>query len=213
MIPETLKEVAEHLREKGIISTHSGEDARRDSGVTEYLIVKKITGERRWKIDSPNIGKGHNRSWYDIRIEGFYIDIKVSECKTADNTNAKKAIYFFLTGGNPDSVSDRRDIFFKKMRRHESPNEKRDFYYLVVNKKAPKDIFIATLKTLTHCIPNANNEPFQSIWDKCREPTQRTWKQARQFLLESWAHSVQKAIDGQQNGMPKSYPEFFEKER
>lgn len=210
MIPVVLEEICKYLSRNPITVARSGEDTRRDSSQTESLVISKIQNAGKWQAISPNIGKGHNRHWYDIQIEGHYLDIKVSECKSADNTNAKKAIYYFLTGQDPAIVSDQRSTFFKKTRENESPNEKRDYYYLVINKQDTNDVFVVSLKTLSHCSPNANNEPFQAVWDKCRCPTPRDWKQARNFLLQTWASSVQQAIAVHQNGMPLAYPEFFD---
>ena len=49
-------------------------------------------------------------------------------CGKADNANAKKAIYYFLTGGLGDNVNSAEPVFFKNIKDAENPDEKRDFF-------------------------------------------------------------------------------------
>ena len=83
-----------------------------------------------------------------MRIDDLYIDVKISECKSNDNTQAKTAIYWFLTGMDPTGVPPQRSIFFRTMKENEKRDPKRDFYFLVVNKLDTSDVFIVSLKGL-----------------------------------------------------------------
>lgn len=140
----------------------------------------------------------------------FYVDIKVSECRSSDNTNAKKAIYYLLTGKPPDEVPDQESIFFAKMKENERADETRDFYFLVVNKLNTGDVFVVSLKGLSHVVPSTNNQPFQSNWGRCHDNTDRDWNEAKSFLLTKWAESQQKVLDKYAKGMVRYYPQFFE---
>ena len=81
--------------------------------------------------------------------------------------------------------------FFKDMKRLEDPDEEKDYYYLIVNKLDPEDVFIVSLKGIRHCHPASNNPPFQANWGKCREPVVRSWAEAKEFLLDSGASQLQ----------------------
>jgi len=209
MIPKVLQEVAQAITDGFTQLPFGGADPRGDSMVAESVIVAWLLNRQRWNITSPNIDSTHNRSWYDLKIDGLYCDIKVSKLRGNDNTNAKKAVYYLLTGKDPDGVSNQHSRFFKAMRENENEDEERDFYFIVVS-KLDRSAFIVSLKGIAELTPSSNNPPFQCKWDNCRAPTQRTWQQARQFLLECWAASIQKGIAIWKNGMPAQYPGFFE---
>ena len=209
MIPSVLREVESYLRNNEVKLPSGGEDLRADSSQAEQKVVQFLQNAGRWKVRSPAVDSGNNRAWYDAEIAGYFVDIKISQCKASDNTNAKKAIYYFLTGVEADSAPQHTDQFFKSMKEKEEPDEKRDYYYLIVNKNEPADVFFVSLKGLAHCMPAPNNLPFQSNWGKCREQKERTWAEAKDFLLSAWAASIKELIKKQQNGMPKTYPEIF----
>ena len=210
MIPSVLLEVESYLQNNEVKLPSGGEDLRADSSRAEKQVVQFLQNAGSWdEVYSPAVDSGNNRSWYDARIEGYFVDIKISQCKASDNTNAKKAIYYFLTGVKADHVPHNTDQFFKSMKKKERPDEKRDYYYLIVNKNKPTDVLFVSLKGLAHCMPAPNNLPFQSNWGKCRKQKERTWAEAKDFLLSAWADSIKELIKKQQNGMPKTYPEFF----
>jgi hypothetical protein len=48
-------------------------------------------------------------------------------------------------------------------------NNKKDYYFIVLNKTNTNDIIINSVKGLTILTPNINNLPFQVCWDKNRE--------------------------------------------
>ena len=210
MIPYNLKKAADLLSRENISLPQHSQDTRQDSANAEQHIVSILLNERMVKeVHSPNIGQPTNRAWYDIQIDGYYCDIKVSSLNTSDNTNAKHAIYYFLTGKNPREVSSNQNQFFKSMKEFENEDNKRDYYYIVVNKINTNDIFIVSLKHISDVSIAPNNLPFQCRWDKCREPADRTWKQAKHFLLSYWAQSIERKISLAKGGMPIYYPEFF----
>ena len=213
MLPDELLQVKQYLQKNNLLLPSGSGDARRDSGEAEKAVISRLQNHQ-WKnfsIHSPNIGKGHNRSWYDIKVNEYYCDIKISELKTADNTNAKQAVFYFLTGLDPaqQQISNTEKIFFSEMAQHEEKNEKRDFYYLIINKINPSDIFIINLKGLKKLQVAPNNLPFQCNWNDNRESQNRTWLEAKEFLLSKWAEGIKKKLKNTQNGMPKYYPKYF----
>ena len=214
MIPKVLQEVADYLIESDFQLVSTGQDARQDSNQSETKIVQLLQNSEHnedWTVYSPNIARRDNRAWYDAKIKDYYVDIKISECTRNDNTNAKMAIYYFITGKTPDNTQVRENIFFRDMKHYENPDENRDYYYLIVNKNNLNDIFVVSLKGLNHAFPSHNNMPFQSNWDKCRNPVNRNWQEAKEFLLSTWAEAITKCIEKYSEGMLRYYPEFFEK--
>lgn len=213
MIPDTLLKVAEYLKSTNVPLVKTGSDGRTDSSMSEQSVIQVLQNANQWRVHSPNLGSTHNRAWYDVQIGEYYCDIKISTCSTNDNTNAKKAIYYLLTGDEDvNKVPNENAEFFKQMRDNESPDKNRDFYYLVVSKEKPDDVFFVSLKGMAQCAPNASNQPFQANWSRNREPVKRTWQEAKQHLLGAWAESIRRLINLQQAGMPTHYPEFFKED-
>ncbi len=103
------------------------------------------------------------REWWDFSFEEndiFYpVNIKNTTTKTADNLNCK-------LGKNTD----------------------RDYYFLIINKNDPKDIFINSLKGIQTLQPN--NLPFQCKWDNNREIIQRDFDGSKNSILSALAKSV-----------------------
>lgn len=210
MIPRTLLQVCDYLRQQELRLAIAGQDPRLDSAQAGARVVQAIQNANQWVVEAPNLARNNNRCWYDARIDRLYVKVKISTCSSPDNTNAKHAVYWLLTGQDP-TVSRRstNNRFFRNMRDSEDPDETRDFYYVIVNKSDTSDIFIVSLKGIATCYPAHNNLPFQAKWDECRTPVRRTWTQARDFLLGIYATSIRNLIASHQEGMPGSYPEFF----
>ena len=58
------------------------------------------------------------------------------------------------------------DILFNKIKNKEyNKNNKKDYYFIVINKNNSKDIIVNSLKGLTILSPNINNLPFQICWN------------------------------------------------
>ena len=213
MIPKVLLDVEEYLRKANLVLPSGGPDKRFDSAQAERDVVQVIQNANRWEVYSPDVGQTTNRAWYDVRVEGFYLNVKISECKTNDNANAKMAIFYLLTGEDPDTTTSvQAEKYFKDMKKLEDPDEERDYYYLIVNKQDPTDVFIVSLKGISHCRSSSNNPPFQANWGKCREPKERSWAEARKLFLGLWRESIVKSIVTNLGGMPAAYPELFGEE-
>lgn len=209
MIPAALREVAAYLARQQILLPQDAVDGRVASALGETEVINALRAAGSWKIEAPSEERSDNRAWYDLKIDGHYCDIKISTLRTNDNTNAKKAIYYFLTGITPDDIPPHNNVFFRSMADQERADEERDYYYLVLNKEEPRDVFFTSLRGLAQCHPAPNNLPFQVRWEECREIKRRSWQEARDFLLSNWATSIKRLIELQQGGMMLAYPEFF----
>ena len=61
------------------------------------------------------------------------------------------------------------DILFNKLQnKNYNTNNKKDYYFIVLNKTDASDIIVNSVKGLTILTPNINNLPFQVCWDKNR---------------------------------------------
>lgn len=210
LIPAVLQEAADFLSESLVTLPSGSGDGRRDSDAGEVTVVQLLQNEQRWNVTSENVGKSTNRAPYDVTFENLLVDIKISGMSGQDNTNAKKAIYYLLTGedGKTNAVPDHSKSFWKSLKEKENPSETRDFYYLVVNKNDLSDVFVVSLKHISRVTPAANNPPFQAKWDDCRVPECRTWEEAKNYLLGQWAESIKRKQETLK-AMPTYYPEFF----
>ena len=208
MIPAVLQGVATAMTEAELTLPSGGGDARRDSSDAESTVILWMQNQRRWDIYSPNVAASNNLGWYDLQVDGLYCDIKVSNLRSNDNTNAKQTIYYFLTG-DTENPPQQRNRFFAQMKEREDPDEQRDFYFIVVD-KTTSETFIVSLKGIHEVTPSVSNPPFQCRWTNCRTPVERTWEEAKHFLLSNWATSIRREAELHQLGMPAHYSEFFE---
>lgn len=200
MIPEVLKNVADKISNSSVELSKRSQDGRVNSIESEKIISKFIKDHSQYMVEIPA-----DRSWYDIKIEKFYCNIKVSEMSGNDNTIGKAAIYYFLTGRK--EAPNQYKEFFKSMCKNEDRDKERDFYFIVV-RKTDKKAFIISLKRLE--VKTApNNPPFQCNWSQNIEQKPRSGDEAKKYLLSSWAKSLKKRAEQQINIMKKHYPDYF----
>ena len=215
--PPVLTEIAAFLRDHSHLPLVETGNSRQDSAQSEERILALLMNDR-FPIESANIGQRTNTHWHDAKADGrHYIDIKISRLAGADNTNAKKAVYYFLTGDDPTNVPNRDNRFFpmleEKIRENRRSSEERDFYYLIVGKgktaNDPLRAFVTSFRTMRELRSTANNMPFQCDWRQCAQPAvRRNYAQTKDFLLGAWAQSVKKAHEKYRH-MPVYFPEYF----
>ncbi len=133
------------------------------------------------------------REWWDFSFEEndiFYpVNIKTTTTKTADNLNCQLGIYYALCGLLPTFNNEIAwEKYFQKLHKDLGKNTDRDYYFLIINKNDPKDIFINSLKGIQTLQPN--NLPFQCKWDNNREIIQRDFDESKNFILSALAENV-----------------------
>lgn len=62
---------------------------------------------------------------------------------------------------------------------------KKDYYFIVINKKNAKDIIVNSIKGLTVISPNINNLPYQVCWNKNRKFTYKIINENIKMLIEA----------------------------
>ncbi len=144
MIPTQLNEIAEFLKTNPYNLSQPLQDGRLNSSVNEEEILNTI--KHSFPIQLPKA-----REWWDFSFEEndiFYpVNIKTTTTKTADNLNCKLGIYYALCGLVPEFNNEIAwEKYFQKLHKDLGKNTDRDYYFLIINKNDPKDIFINSLK-------------------------------------------------------------------
>ena len=207
LIPSALKAAAEYLEQQKMTLPSGGGNSRVDSSAGESTVIQVLQNAQQWNIVGRNVGTNTNRAPHDMEFEGMLVDVKINSLTGHYDTIAKSTIFYLLTGETDHPTHTKR--FWETLRDRETPDEQRDFYYLIVNKNDTSDVFAVSLRHIAEVIPNPSNQPFQANWDNCRHPTERTWQEAKQHLLGIWAKSIQRRAELINEGMPSYYPEIF----
>ncbi len=144
MIPTQLNEIAEFLKTNPYNLSQPLQDRRLNSSVNEEEILNTI--KHSFAIQLPKA-----REWWDFSFEEndiFYpVNLKITTTKTADNLNCKLGIYYALCGLLPTFNNEIAwEKYFQKLHKDLGKNTDRDYYFLIINKNDPKDIFINSLK-------------------------------------------------------------------
>ncbi|GAA8694365.1 hypothetical protein HpDR84_13230 [Helicobacter pylori] len=186
MVPTQLNEIAEFLKTNPYNLSQPLQDGRLNSSVNEEEILNTIKDY--FPIQLPKA-----REWWDFNFEEndiFYpVNIKTTTTKTADNLNGKLGIYYALCGLVPTFNNEIAwEKYFQKLHKDLGTNTNRDYYFLIINKNDPKDIFINSLKGIQTLQPN--NLPFQCKWDNNRKIVQRNFTESKNFILSALAKSV-----------------------
>ncbi|MCH4611602.1 restriction endonuclease [Helicobacter pylori] len=206
MIPTQLNKIAEFLKTNPYHLSQPLQDGRLNSSVNEEEILNTI---KHFPIQLPKA-----REWWDFSFKKndiFYpVNIKTTTTKTADNLNGKLGIYYALCGLVPEFNNEIAwEKYFQKLHKDLGKNTNKDYYFLIINKNDPKDIFINSLKGIQTLQPNGNNLPFQCKWDNNREIVQRDFDGSKNSILSALAESV-KLRSNIYLAFKEVFGEFFE---
>ncbi len=183
MIPTQLNEIAEFLKTNPYNLSQPLQDGRLNSSVNEEEILNTI---KHFPVQLPKA-----REWWDFSFKknDIFYPVNITTTKTADNLNGKLGIYYALCGLLPEFNNEIAwEKYFQKLHKDLGKNTDRDYYFLIINKNDPKDIFINSLKGIQTLQPN--NLPFQCKWDNNREIVQRDFDGSKNFILSTLAKSV-----------------------
>ncbi|MCQ2759445.1 restriction endonuclease [Helicobacter pylori] len=183
MIPTQLNEIAEFLRTNPYNLSQPLQDGRLNPSVNEEEILNTI---KHFPIQLPKA-----REWWDFSFKknDIFYPVNITTTKTADNLNGKLGIYYALCGLVPEFNNEIAwEKYFQKLHKDLGKNTDRDYYFLIINKNDPKDVFINSLKGIQTLQPN--NLPFQCKWDNNREIVQRNFIESKNFILSTLAKSV-----------------------
>ncbi|WP_121039576.1 restriction endonuclease [Helicobacter pylori] len=184
MIPTQLNEIAKFLKTNPYHLSQPLQDGHLNPSVNEEEILNAI--KYFFPIQLPKA-----REWWDFSFEenDIFYPVNITTTKTADNLNGKLGTYYALCGLVPEFNNEIAwEKYFQKLHKDLGKNTDRDYYFLIINKNDPKDIFINSLKGIQTLQPN--NLPFQCKWDNNREIVQRNFDESKNSILSALAESV-----------------------
>jgi len=191
--PKQLVNIAAYLRKEQLALSAQSEDGRVNSVKNEEEVLNCI--RRKFDVDKPRA-----RKWYDFVLDdgnaSYPVNIKVTTTDSIDNLNCKLGIYYALTGLLPDFVGGiGYESYFEKLQTNLGHSQDKDYYFLVVNKQDPSDVFVNSLRGLQDIVPNGNNPPFQCKWSANRDYQKRTFDEAKDFILSTMGVSIKLRAD------------------
>jgi hypothetical protein len=175
-LPLILYKIKKYLKLQAFQFSTQNEDGRINSCIDEDQVIKLLIEKFGEKIKKPKI-----RMWYDILAFDYMygwvpINIKTTTTITSDNTgNLAMCVYAYtnemldIHRNKSYENGNMSDILFNKLQNKKyNTNNKKDYYFIVLNKTDASDIIVNSVKGLTILTPNINNLPFQVCWDKNR---------------------------------------------
>ena len=175
-LPLIMYKIKKCLKSKAFQFSSQTEDGRINSCIDEDGVITLLIEKFGVKIKKPKI-----RMWYDILAFDYMhgwvpINIKTTTTITSDNTGNLAMCVYAYTNEILDIHRDKSyengkmsDILFNKLKNKKyNTNNKKDYYFLVLNKTDASDIIVNSVKGLTILTPNINNLPFQVCWNKNR---------------------------------------------
>lgn len=173
-LPLIMYKIEKYLKSESFEFSDHHQDGRVNSSMDEDEVIQSLVKNFGDKIKIPK-----TRMWYDILVSDYIygwipVNIKSTTMITSDNTsNLAMCVYAYT---NEDLDFDKfytngkiSDLLFNKLKNKEYNSiNKKDYYFLVLNKKKPGDIIVNSLKGLETLTPNINNLPFQICWNKNR---------------------------------------------
>lgn len=173
-LPLILYKIQKYLKSQSFQFSKENEDGRLNSCIDEEQVIKLLIEKFGDRIRKPKM-----RMWYDILIFDYTynwipVNIKTTTTMTNDNTgNLAMCVYAYTDEeldihreqtyeNGPMSV-----ILFDKLKNKKyNTSNKKDYYFIVLNKTSSNDIIVNSVKGLTVLTPNINNLPFQVCWNK-----------------------------------------------
>ena len=175
-LPLIMYKIKKYLKLLAFQFSTQNEDGRINSCIDEDEVKKLLIENFGDKIIKPKI-----RMWYDILAFDYMygwipINIKTTTTITSDNTGNLAMCVYAYTNETLDIYRNKTyengkmsDILFDKLKNKKyNTNNKKDYYFIVLNKTNASDIIVNSVKGLTILTPNINNLPFQVCWDKNR---------------------------------------------
>lgn len=175
-LPLIMYKIQNYLKLQVFQFSSQNEDGRINSCLDEVKVVKLLNEKFGTRIKIP-----HKRHWYDILAYDYMygwipINIKTTTTLTSDNTGNLAMCVYAYTNEILDIHSNKSyengkmsSILFNKLKNKEyNFNNKKDYYFIVLNKTDLSTPIVNSVKGLTLLTPNINNLPFQVCWNNNR---------------------------------------------
>ena len=175
-LPLIMYKLQQYLKSCAIQFSTQTDDGRINSCMDETVIIGRLIDKFADRIKTPSA-----RMWYDMLVFDYLygwlpVNIKTTTTVTSDNTGNLATCVYAYTDEQLDihrlktyENGPMSKILFQKLQEHAyNKKNKKDYYFLVLNKTNPTDIIVNSVKGLTILTPNINNLPFQVCWDRNR---------------------------------------------
>lgn len=174
-LPLIMYKIKKYLKSQLFEFSVQSEDGRINSCIDEDKVIRLLIEKFGEKIKKSKI-----RMWYDIlafdyRYGWIPINIKTTTTKTSDNTgNLSMCVYAYtdevLDLNKSYGNGEMSNILYDKLKnKNYNTNNKKDYYFIILNKTNSGDIIVNSVKGLKILTPNINNLPFQVCWSKNRK--------------------------------------------
>jgi len=190
-LPMIMYAMQKYLQSQTFAFSSQTNDGRINSCVDEDKIIELLNNKFNNRIEKPNI-----RMWYDILVFDYMygwipVNIKTTTTLSCDNTGNMAMCVHAYTNKNLNlhkkyNSGEMSTILYKKLKNKKyNKNNKKDYYFLVLNKTNHHDVIINSVKGLTTITPNSNNLPFQICWNKNRTFTYGSINTKIKLLIDS----------------------------
>tara|TARA_Y100000389_G_C17446082_1_gene511675 strand:- start:1331 stop:2125 length:795 start_codon:yes stop_codon:yes gene_type:complete len=207
-LPQIMYDMAAHLKSQSFKFHKDNADGRINSCTDEDNIVKVLVDKYDKRIYTPTI-----RMWYDIlafdyRYGWIPINIKSTTTETCDNTGNLAMCVYAYTDELLDLKKNYRNgpmskILYEKLENKKyNYNDKKDYYFIVMNKEKPSEVIVNSVKGLSYLTPNLNNLPFQV-----------KWKNNKEFKYNTIDKSIKQFVDCIKRPQPSWNETFLQKMR
>lgn len=139
-------------------------DGRIDSALKEIPFLREMSANLLQTNPTWDIQISPPRASYDIMINGLQINLKLTDCKTSDNSANKRAIYYSITGHSDYPYSSTWNDFAEKLAEAKATNRIKtardpmtEYHYLVKNKQTGEVLFKSIFDIHTY-ISNPSND-------------------------------------------------------
>jgi len=175
-LPLIMYKIQRYLKLQVFQFSTQNEDGRINSCIDEDRVIKLLIENFGEKIKKTKIRKCNDILAFDYMYGWIPINIKTTTTITSDNTGNLALCVYAYTNEILDIHRDKSyengkmsDILFNKLKNKKyNTNNKKDYYFIVLNKTDASDIIVNSVKGLTILTPNINNLPFQVCWNKNR---------------------------------------------
>uniref|UniRef100_A0A6C0H581 Restriction endonuclease n=1 Tax=viral metagenome TaxID=1070528 RepID=A0A6C0H581_9ZZZZ len=190
-LPLIMYKIQNYLKLHVIQFSSQNEDGRINSCNDEVEVIKLLSEKFGARIKIPI-----KRHWYDILAYDYMygwipINIKTTTTLTSDNTGNLAMCVYAYTDEKLDIHREKSyengkmsNILFNKLKNKQyNFNNKKDYYFIVLNKTDTSSVIVNSVKGLTLLTPNINNLPFQVCWNKNRSyKYENIHKKIEQFI-------------------------------
>jgi hypothetical protein len=190
-LPAILYSVQTWLRQEKMTFSKETVDGRINSCMDENTVLTFLQTQ----IAPENIRIPQKRMWYDVLLKDevvgwIPVNIKTTTMNTSDNTGNLAMCVQAYTDVELDldktcENGKMSEILIRCLKEGRyNRQEKKDYYFLVLNKCVPEDVIVNSVLGLTVLTPNVNNLPFQICWNKNREYQEKPIETNVQMFLD-----------------------------